>query len=54
MELLPGHPADSCMEMENMMKWPDTKLGDTADVDKWKTRVLKMLESRFGSILQLM
>ena len=38
------------MEMETMMKQPDTKLADTADADKWKTKVLNMLESRFGSI----
>ena len=39
------------MEMETIMKQPDTKLGDTTDADKWKTKVLKMLESRFGSII---
>ena len=50
MKLLPDYPADSCMEMETMMKRPNTKLGDTTDADKWKTKVLKMLESRFGSI----
>ena len=51
MKLLPDYPADSYMEMETMMKRPDTKLGDTADAYKWKTKVLKMLESRFGSII---
>ena len=51
MKLLPDYPADSCMEMETMMKQPNTKLGDTTDADKWKTKVLKMLESRFGSII---
>ena len=51
MELLPDYPADSRMEMETMMKQPHTKIGDTADADKWKTRVLKMLDSRFGSII---
>ena len=51
MKLLPDYPADSCMEMETIMKRPDTKLGDTADADKLKTKVLKMLESRFGSII---
>ena len=40
MKLLPDYPADSYMEMETMMKQPDTKLGDTADADKWKTKVL--------------
>ena len=38
MKLLPDYPADSCMEMETMMKPPDTKLGDTTDADKWKTK----------------
>ena len=51
MKFLPDYPAGSCMEMETMMKRPDTKLGDTADADKWKTKVLKMLESRFDSII---
>ena len=51
MKLLPDYPANSSMEMEAMMKQPDTKLGDTVDADKWKTKVLNMLESRFGSIV---
>ena len=51
MKLLPDYPANSCMEMETMMKRPDTKLGDTADADKWKTKVLNMLESRFRNII---
>ena len=51
MELLPDYPADSCMEMKTMMKQSHTKLEDTADADKLKTKVLKMLESRFGSII---
>ena len=50
-ELLPDYPANSNMEMETMMKRSDTKLGDTIDADKWKTKVLSMLESRFGSII---
>ena len=33
------------------MKRPDTKLADTANADKWKTKVLNRLESRFGSII---
>ena len=51
MKLLPDYPANSNVEMEAMMKQPDTKLGDTIDTDKWKTKVLNMLESRFGSII---
>ena len=52
MKLLPDYPANSCMEMETMMKRPDTKLGDTTNADKWKTKVLNMLESRFGILFQ--
>ena len=51
MKLLPDYPANSNMEMEAMVKQPDTKLEDTIDADKWKTKVLNMLESRFGSII---
>ena len=39
------------MEMETMMKRPDTILEDSIDADKWKIKVLNMLESRFGSII---
>ena len=49
--LLPDYPADSNMEMETMMKHPDTILEDSIDADKWKIKVLNMLESRFGSII---
>ena len=49
--LLPDYPADSNMEMEAMMKCPDTILEDSIDADKWKIKVLNMLESRFGSII---
>ena len=49
-KLLPDYPANSSMEMEAIMK-PNTKLGDTIDADKWKIKVLNMLESRFGSII---
>ena len=34
-----------------MMKRPDTILEDSIDADKWKVKVLNMLESRFGSII---
>ena len=51
MKLLPDYPANSNMEMEVMMKQPNTKLRDTTDADKWKIKVLNMLESRFGSII---
>ena len=50
-KLLPDYPVDSNMEMETMMKRPDTILEDSIDADKWKIKVLSMLESRFGSII---
>ena len=50
-ELLPDYPADSNMEMETMMKRSDTVLEDSKNADKWKIKVLNMLESRFGSII---
>ena len=37
--------------MEGIMKRPDTKLVDATNADKWKTKVLNMLESRFGGII---
>ena len=49
--LLPDYPVDSNMEMETMMKRPDTILKDSLDADKWKIKLLNMLESRFGSII---
>ena len=42
-KLLPDYPANSNMEIEAMVKRPDTKLGDTTDADKWKIKVLNML-----------
>ena len=50
-ELFPDYPANSNMEMEAMMERSDTKCGDTIDADKWKNKVLNMLESRFSSII---
>ena len=51
MELLPDYPENSNLEMEGIMKQLDTKLADAASADKWKNKVLNMLESRFGSII---
>ena len=39
------------MEMETMMKRPQTTLEDTENADKWKTKVINMLEAKFTSIL---
>ena len=51
MELLPDYPENSNVEMEVIMKPPNTKPIDATNADKWKTKVLNMLESRFGSII---
>ena len=51
MELLPDYPENSNVEMEGIMKQPDTKLVHATNADKWKTKVLNMLELRFGSII---
>ena len=50
-EVLPDYPSDSHMEMETIMKRPDVKLEDTKDADKWKTKVMNMLEAKFASIV---
>ena len=50
-KLLPDYPENSNMEIEAIMKRPDTKLVDAINADKWKIKVLNMLESRFGSIV---
>ena len=39
------------MEMETLMKRPEVTLKDVKDADKWKTRVINMLETRFASII---
>ena len=43
-ELLPEYPTDSKMEMETLMKRPEVNLEDTKDADKWKSKVMNMLE----------
>ena len=48
-ELLPAYPENSNVEMEGIMKRPNTKLADATNADKWKTKVSNM--SRFGSII---
>ena len=50
-ELLPDYSENGNVEMEGIMKRPNTKLADATNADKWKTKVLNMLESRFGSII---
>ena len=39
------------MEMEILMKRPEVTLEDTKNPDKWKTKVINMLESKFASII---
>ena len=52
LELLPEYPTDSNMEMETIMKRPEVNLEDANDADKWKSKVMNMLESKFASIIQ--
>ena len=43
-KLLPGYPTDSNMEMETIIKRPEVNLEDAKDADKWKSKVINMLE----------
>ena len=49
--LLPDYLTDSNMEMETIMKRPEVNLEDTKDADKWKSKVMNMLESKFTRII---
>ena len=50
LEFLPEYPTDSNMEMETIMKRPEVNLEDAKDADKWKSKVMNTLESKFTSI----
>ena len=50
-EKLPSYPPSSSMEMETLMKRPEVTLKDTENADKWKTKVINMLETKFASII---
>ena len=50
-EVLPEYLTNSNMEMETLMKRPEVKLKDTKDGDKWKAKVMNMLEAKFTSIM---
>ena len=50
-ELLCDYPPSSSMEMETLMKRPEVALEDAKDADKWKTKVISMLETKFASIV---
>ena len=39
------------MEMETIMKRQEINLENAKDADKWKSKVLNMLESKFTSIV---
>ena len=45
------YPTGSSMEMETFMKRPEVKLEDAKDADKWKAKVMNMLEAKLASIL---
>ena len=46
-----SYPPSSSMEMETLMKRPEGTLEDMKNADKWKTKVINMLESKFASII---
>ena len=50
-ELLPDYPPSSGMEMQTIMNRPEVTLEDTKDVDKWKSKVLSMLETKFTRMI---
>ena len=39
------------MEMETLMKRPEVTLEDMKNADKWKMKVINMLEAKFASII---
>ena len=49
--MLQEYPTDSSIEMETIMKRPEVNLEDAKDADKWKSKVMNMLESKFANIL---
>ena len=50
-EKLPSYPPSSSMEMETLMKRPEVTLKDRENAEKWKTKVISMLETKFTSII---
>ena len=50
-KFLPDYPTNSNMEMETIMKRSEINLENAKDADKWKSKVLNMLESKFTSII---
>ena len=50
-ELLPDYLPSSSIEMETTMKKPEVALENVKDADKWKSKVLIMLETKFPSII---
>ena len=47
----PEYPTENNMEMETVMKRPEVNLEDAKDADKWKSKVVNMLESKLTSIV---
>ena len=39
------------MEMDTLLKRPEVTLKDTENVDKWKIKIINMLETKFASII---
>ena len=50
LELLSEYHTDSNMEIETIMKRPEVNLEEAKDADKWKSKVMNMLESKFSIV----
>ena len=50
-EKLLSYSSSSSMEMETLMKRPEVTLKDTENAEKWETKVISMLETKFASII---
>ena len=50
-ERLPDYPPSSGMEMGTIIKRQEVALEDAKDADKWKSKNLNMLETKFASII---
>ena len=50
-EKLPSYRPSSSMEMETLMKRAEVTLKDTENANKWKTKIINMLETKFASII---
>ena len=50
-EKIPSYPPSSSMQIKTLMKRLEVTLEDMKNADKWKTKVINMLEAKFASII---